>query len=90
MLTAADMKVFLASDLSVSGAFLGASALLTRWKEPAESAAIAFAVMYAVHLAVSLAYVLLRARLKLSGKAIAVWASGMALVSVAAFAGWGA
>ena len=39
MLAAADMKLFLVSDLAASATFLGAAFLLNRWFEPAESAA---------------------------------------------------
>src|SRR5262249_17899878 len=40
MLAAADMKVFVISDLAVSVAFVGASGLLAIWFEPAEAAAM--------------------------------------------------
>jgi PST family polysaccharide transporter len=88
MLAAADMKLFLASDLTAIAAFVGAAVMLNRWHEPAESAAMAFVVMYVVHLAVSVLYVCRRLRLRLGKSAASIWLAGLALVLGASFCGW--
>ncbi len=88
MLAAADMKLFLASDLAASGTFLGAAFLLTRWFEPAESASMAFVLMYAVHLTVCLFYLRLRQGIRLDSRTIACWTAGLTIVLVATLVGW--
>jgi PST family polysaccharide transporter len=88
MLAAADMKVFLASDLAASATFLGAAFLLTRWLEPAESASVAFVLMYAVHLIICLCYVRFRQGIRLDLRTKVCWTSGLALVLTAASVGW--
>jgi len=88
MLAAADMKLFLASDLAASGTFLGAAFLLTRWFEPAESASMAFVLMYAVHLIICLFYLRVRQGIRLDSRTTTCWVGGLALVLAATSAGW--
>lgn len=88
MLAAADMKLFLASDLAASGIFLGAAFLLTRWFEPAESASMAFVLMYGVHLTICLFYLRLRQGIRVDLRTVTCWAGGLALVLVATSVGW--
>ena len=88
MLAAADMKLFLLSDLTATSTFVGAAFLFTRWYEPAESAAMAFFLMYTVHLTISLLYVRFRQGIRLGRQAIALWMGGLALVVAAAAVGW--
>jgi PST family polysaccharide transporter len=88
MLAAADMKLFLASDLAASGTFLGAAFLLTRWFEPAESASMAFVLMYAVHLTICLFYLRVRQDIRLDSRTVTCWVGGFALVLVATSVGW--
>lgn len=89
MLAAADMKLFVASDLAATATFVGAALLFTGWHEPAESAAIAFFLMYAVHGIISLLYVRFRQGIRLGSRTVALWTAGLALVLAAASLGWG-
>jgi PST family polysaccharide transporter len=88
MLAAADMKLFLASDLAATATFVGAAFLATFWREAAESAAMAFFFMYAVHLTISFLYVRFRQRSRLGYQSIALWMAGLALVATAASLSW--
>lgn len=88
MLVAADMKLFLASDLTATSAFVCSALVLSRWHEPAESAAMAFLVMYVVHLAISALYVRLRQGIRLEKRAAAIWLAGLGLVIAASCYGW--
>jgi O-antigen/teichoic acid export membrane protein len=88
MLAAADMRVFLASDLAASGVFLAAAALLVRWRSPAESAAIAFLMMHVVHLGICAFYACQRHAFPWRGRATAVWLAGLAVVGTASTVGW--
>jgi PST family polysaccharide transporter len=88
MLAAADMKLFLVSDLAASATFLGAAFLLTRWFEPAESASMAFVLMYAVHLIICLFYVRFRQDIRLDLRTMASWTAGLALVLTASSVSW--
>jgi hypothetical protein len=88
MLAAADMRVFLASDLAASGAFLAAAALFSRWRSPAESAAIAFLAMHVAHLGICVFYVRRRHAFPWRGRAAAVWLAGLAVVGAASTLGW--
>ena len=88
MLAAADMKLFLASDLAASATFLGVAFLSTRWIEPAEGASVAFVLMYTVHLIITLFYVRLRQGIRLDFRTIACWMAGLALVLTATSLGW--
>jgi O-antigen/teichoic acid export membrane protein len=88
MLAASDMKLFLTSDLAATATFVGAAFLLARWQEPAESAAMAFFLMYAVHFTISLMYVRFRQGIRLSYRSMALWVAGLALVIMAVAMGW--
>jgi O-antigen/teichoic acid export membrane protein len=88
MLAAADMKLFLVSDLAASATFLGTAFLLTRWIEPAESASMAFVLMYTVHLTISLFYVRLRQGIRLGSRTVVCWMAGLALVLTATSLSW--
>jgi O-antigen/teichoic acid export membrane protein len=88
MLAAADMRVFLASDLASSAVFTAFAVLLTRWRSPAESAAIAFVAMHVAHLAIGGFYAVRRHAFDWRGRAAAVWLAGLAVVGVASTLGW--
>jgi O-antigen/teichoic acid export membrane protein len=88
MLAAADMKLFLVSDLMATCAFVCSALVLSRWREPAESAAMAFLVMYVVHLAISVLYVRFRQGIRLENKTTAIWVAGLGLVIAASCFGW--
>lgn len=88
MLATADMRVFLASDLAASGAFLTAASFSTRWWSPAESAAIAFLIQHAAHLCICVFYVHRRHAFPWRDRATAVWLAGLAVVGTASALGW--
>ena len=88
MLAAADLRVFLASDLASSAVFIAVAVLFTRWRSPAESAAIAFVAMHIVHLAICVVYASHRHAFDWRGRAAAVWLAGLAVVGAASTLGW--
>lgn len=88
MLAAGDMGMFLFSDLAAAAAFLGAFFLSARGRAPAESAAIAFIAMHAVHLAVCYAYVHRRHAFRLRGTAALAFAAGGSLVAASSALTW--
>lgn len=90
LLASADMKPFLASDLAATATFASASFALIRWYDPAESAAIAFLLMYAVHLTAVFLCLRLRHNVLLARSTLGVWMVGLAVVLGASFASWSA
>ena len=88
MLAAADMRIFLATDLAVAGVFLGSARALAHWRTPAEAAAMAFVLMQAAHLAICGVYTHRRHGFRWSGWCAAAWLGGAALVAAASTAGW--
>ena len=87
MLAAADMRIFLTSDLTVVAVFAGASHALLKWMSPAEGAAAAFLLMYLTHLALGFLYLRYR-QIRLSRRALLVWLAGLALVGSASWFAW--
>jgi PST family polysaccharide transporter len=88
MLAAADMRIFLATDLAVAGVFVAAARTLTRWWTPAESAAMAFVLMNAAHLGICGMYVYRRHGFRWQGRCAAAWTAGAALVAAATVVSW--
>ncbi|HEY4364075.1 MAG TPA: hypothetical protein VGN17_24105 [Bryobacteraceae bacterium] len=88
MLAAADMRMFLATDLAVAAVFAGAARLLARWWTPAEAAAIAFLLMNLAHLALCGVYAHRRHGFRWTGWCAAAWAGGAALVATASALSW--
>jgi hypothetical protein len=88
MLAAADMRIFLASDLVSSLIFVTSARVLLHWCEPAESAAIAFLLMYVTHLAICSVYVYARQGIRFSFRTLAIWLAGLALVLTSSWAAW--
>ncbi|HEV2198911.1 MAG TPA: hypothetical protein VGR73_03750 [Bryobacteraceae bacterium] len=88
LLARADMRAFLLLEVAAYATFAGLSLGLSRWGTSAESAAAAFASMYAVHLAAG--FVLSRSRcgIRLNRSAVAVWGAGLAVVTVASGLSW--
>jgi len=81
LVAAADMRMFLAADLGAYAAFLGIWMLLKHSLPASDSAAIAFAGMYAVHLLIC-AVRLWRTRVfRPDRQTVACWLAGLALVS---------
>ena len=56
MLAVADMKMFLATDLTAQAVFVGSSLVLSAMLKPSEGTAIAFVICYAVNLAICYGY----------------------------------
>ena len=88
MLAAADMRIFLATDLAVAGVFLGSARALTHWRTPEEAAAMAFVLMQAAHLVICGVYTHRRHGFRWRGWCAAAWLAGAALVTAASAAGW--
>jgi len=88
LVASANMRAFLSADLSAYGAFAGASFLLSHWFSTAESASIAFVVMYAVHLAVCGACLWTSGSFRPSARTSAVWLGGLAMVGLASAIFW--
>lgn len=88
MLAAADMRIFLAADLSASGVFLGAATVLARWRTPAESAAMAFVLMHAAHLAICALYVQRRHGFRFRSVGSVLWIAGLAVACAASALSW--
>ncbi len=88
MLAAADMRMFLATDLAVAAVFAGSARVLARWWTPAEAAAMAFVLMNVAHLAICSVYAHRRHGFRWRGWCAVAWSGGAALVAVATAAGW--
>jgi PST family polysaccharide transporter len=88
MLASAHMRIFVAADLSSTAAFVVTAVVLSRWRSPAESAAIAFVAMHAVHLSICALYIrrfhAFRWRAGVSG----AWLAGLALAGAASAWSW--
>jgi len=87
MLATADLRAFLVADLAAFGTFAAASAALARTRNAAESAAIAFVLMYAVHLAICAAYAW-RRQFRPDRRTSLVWTGGLLLVGAVSAAHW--
>lgn len=90
MLASAHMRVFLASDLAAAAAFVIPAAVLARWWSPAESAAMAFVAMHAVHLVICLWYAGRHHAFRLRGRTLGLWTAGLALAGAASALTWNA
>jgi hypothetical protein len=88
LLARADMKAFLLLDTAAYATFAGASVVLSRWLPGAESAAAAFACMYAVHLAAGAALAYWRCGLRFERSAVAVWSGGLLVVAAVSGYTW--
>jgi PST family polysaccharide transporter len=89
LLAAADMRAFVAADVVAYGVFLGGAAGLSRWYSAAEGAAMAFVLMYAVHLAVCGACSWIRHGARPDARTVVVWLAGFAAVCAASAVFWG-
>jgi len=82
------MRMFLAADLGAYGAFLGTWLLLKGWLPASDSAAIAFAGMYAAHLSICAARLWWTRVFRPDLHTIAAWLAGFALVAGASAIFW--
>ncbi len=88
ILARAEMRAFLATDLAAYGVFVAGSWMLARWFSAAESAAMAFVLMYATHLCLCYAWLHWRHSFTFGAKTAAIWMAGLALVAVSSAAAW--
>jgi len=88
MLASADMRMYLLAELTGYGVFVASAALLNRWWPPAESAAIAFVLMYVAHTVFCAARAVTHYRYRPDRITILLWLAGLAMVSIAGLAHW--
>jgi PST family polysaccharide transporter len=88
LLARADMKAFLLLDTVACATFAGAAVVLSRWLPAGESAAAAFACMYAVHLVAGATLAHARCGIRLERAAVVVWSGGLALVVAVSACAW--
>jgi PST family polysaccharide transporter len=88
MLASGDMRMYLAAEITGYAVFVAAAALLVRWWPPAESAAIAFVLMYAAHTVFCGIRAATRYRYRPERSTLLVWLAGLALVTAAAVTHW--
>ena len=84
MLAVADMRAFVATDLSVQAVFVVSAILLGRVFKPSGGAAIAFVACYAVNLAICYWYSCSRQEFRPTRALTMAWSGGLALVVGAA------
>jgi len=88
MLAARDVGAFLGSDLIAHAVFFGSAICLARIVKPAEGAAIAFALSYAVYAALCYVYARFRHGFRLGAAGVYLWFTGLALIVGASANAW--
>jgi len=88
MLACTHAKVFLAAELAAWLVFSAGTAALARWRGTAESAAMAFVLMYVVHLAISFAYVRRYHGFRWDPCVGPLWLAGLGLITAVSVAHW--
>jgi antigen flippase len=88
LVASANMRAFLAADLSAYSAFLLAPILFGNWFSAAESASVGFVVMYAVHLCVCGTCLWRSGEFRPSARTCAVWSGGLAAIVLASAIFW--
>jgi len=88
ILARGDMKTFLAADLAAYASFAGGAVLFARWAGAAQGAAIGFAAMYVVHLAVCAGVVRWGYGIRIKKTAWGAFAAGMMVVAAASVFTW--
>jgi PST family polysaccharide transporter len=88
LVAAGDMRTFLAADLSAYGAFVAGSALVALVRPATDAAAIAFVLMYAVHLAFCATCLWRRGIYRPDARTLGAWTAGLALIGAASAAFW--
>lgn len=85
MLASADMRAFLAADLSAYAVFAAVAAILEHFRGAAEGTAMAFVAMYAAHLAICGSIAWRRYGFRPGPRMILIWSAGLlAVVAVSA------
>jgi PST family polysaccharide transporter len=88
LLATREVGAFLGLDLVAHATFFFSVILLARAFQPAESAAIGFAVSYALYLVLCYAYARARHGFRLGRTSVLVWLTGLVLVSGASASAW--
>jgi len=88
LLAAADMRAFLAADLSAYAVFAVTAAAMGHSRGAAEGTAIAFVLMYAAHLAVCGTIAWVRYEFRPGLPATLIWGGGLAAVVAVSAAKW--
>jgi O-antigen/teichoic acid export membrane protein len=90
LLAAADMRAFLAADLSAYAVFAATAAVMGHFRGAAEGTAIAFVLMYAAHLALCGTIAWVRYEFRPGLPATLIWGGGLAAVMAVSAAKWSA
>jgi O-antigen/teichoic acid export membrane protein len=88
MLAAADMRAFLAADLSAYAVFAAAAAVVGHFRGAAEGTAIAFVMMYAAHLAICGSIAWRRYGFRPDSRTALIWMGGLAAVVAVSAMTW--
>jgi len=88
MLASADMRAFLAADLSAFAVFAAGAAILGHFRGTAEGTAMAFVAMYAAHLAICGSIAWRRYGFRPGSKIILIWTAGLLAVVAVSAATW--
>jgi len=88
MLASADMRAFLAADLSAFAVFAAGAAILGHFRGAAEGTAMAFVAMYAAHLAICGSIAWRRYGFRPGSKIILIWTAGLLAVVAVSAATW--
>ena len=88
MLALADMRGFLAADLSAYTVFAAGAAVVGHFRGAAEGTAIAFVLMYAAHLGVCGAIAWRRYGFQPAPRTVLIWAAGLLAVVVVSAVTW--
>jgi len=88
MLATRDVGAFLASDLLTHVVFFGSAMLFAQIVKPAEGAAIAFLLSYAVYFALCYGYARARHGFRFGPVGLSVWLTGLALTLGASANAW--
>lgn len=88
ILAVANMRVFVAADVAAYGVFWAAAVVLSHWFTAAASAAVAFVLMYLIHMLICVFYLFRHQQVRLTPTAHAVWLAGLILVVSASALFW--
>jgi hypothetical protein len=88
MLASADMRTFLAADLSAYAVFAAGAAAVGHFRGAAEGTAIAFVLMYAAHLVVCGTIIWRRYGFRPGARTVTIWAGGLLAVITVSAVNW--
>jgi PST family polysaccharide transporter len=88
MLASADMRAFLAADLSAYAIFAAGAAIMGHFRGAAEGTAIAFVAMYAAHLAICGSIAWKRYGFRPGARIVLIWVGGLLAVVAASAVTW--